>query len=60
MINPNIYGHFMEHLGACVYEGVWLNEGGLCGDVIDALRPVQKEIGLNPIAQSNQSCAESA
>src|SRR5213075_2711124 len=28
--------------------------------VIDALRPVQKEIGLNPIAQSNQSCAESA
>jgi predicted hydrolase (HD superfamily) len=28
--------------------------------VIDALRPLQKEIGLNPVAPSNQSSAESA
>src|SRR6266513_2584277 len=36
-INPNIYGHFIEHLGACVYEGLWLNNG-LCTDVIEALK----------------------
>src|SRR3954465_13036784 len=43
VINPNIYGHFMEHLGACIYEGVW-NEGGLCGDVIDALGPLRPPV----------------
>lgn len=44
VINPNIYGHFMEHLGACVYEGVWLHDQGLCGDVIDALRPLRPPV----------------
>ena len=23
-INPNIYGHFAEHLGRCIYDGVWV------------------------------------
>ena len=23
-INPNIYGHFIEHLGRCVDEGIWV------------------------------------
>ncbi|MHC4501443.1 MAG: hypothetical protein ACYS21_20320 [Planctomycetota bacterium] len=22
-INPNIYGHFAEHLGHCIEEGIW-------------------------------------
>jgi len=22
-INPNIYGHFAEHLGRCIYDGIW-------------------------------------
>ena len=22
IINPNIYGHFSEHLGRCIYNGV--------------------------------------
>jgi len=21
---PNIYGHFSEHLGRCIYEGYWV------------------------------------
>src|SRR5207249_8766370 len=26
-INRNIYGQFSEHLGRCIYEGVWVGEG---------------------------------
>src|SRR5678809_1296403 len=26
VINPNIYGQFAEHLGAGIYEGVWVGE----------------------------------
>jgi alpha-N-arabinofuranosidase len=25
-ISPNIYGHFVEHLGAVVYDGIWVGE----------------------------------
>lgn len=24
LINRNIYGHFSEHLGRCIYEGLWV------------------------------------
>jgi alpha-L-arabinofuranosidase len=44
-INRNIYGQFAEHLGRCVYEGMWVgpdspipNTRGLRNDVIAALR----------------------
>jgi len=23
-INKNIYGHFSEHLGRCIYEGIYV------------------------------------
>ncbi|HYN85735.1 MAG TPA: alpha-L-arabinofuranosidase C-terminal domain-containing protein [Pyrinomonadaceae bacterium] len=26
-INPDIYGHFVEHLGGVVYDGIWVGEG---------------------------------
>ena len=26
VINRNIYGHFAEHLGRCIYEGIWVGE----------------------------------
>src|SRR2546421_5928595 len=42
-IKPNIYGHFIEHLGACVYDGLWLNNG-LCSDVIEALKPLRPPV----------------
>src|SRR5258706_10557244 len=42
-INPNIYGHFIEHLGACVYEGVWLDQQ-ICGDVVEALKQIRPPI----------------
>jgi alpha-N-arabinofuranosidase len=47
-INKNIYGHFAEHLGRCVYEGMWVgaespipNTHGLRNDVIHALREMK-------------------
>src|SRR5690606_41088535 len=44
-INKNIYGHFAEHLGRCIYEGIWVGEdshipntNGIRIDVIEPLR----------------------
>jgi alpha-N-arabinofuranosidase len=46
-INPNIYGHFMEHLGGCIEGGCWVGDdaqiahtGGVRNDVVEALRNV--------------------
>jgi alpha-L-arabinofuranosidase len=51
IINPNIYGHFVEHLGACVYDGIWVGEqekiahsGGICSDVVEALRQIRPPV----------------
>ncbi|SOD64083.1 alpha-N-arabinofuranosidase [Streptomyces zhaozhouensis] len=45
VISRHLYGHFAEHLGRCVYGGLWVgedspipNEGGLRLDVVEALR----------------------
>ena len=45
IINPEIYGHFAEHLGRCVYEGFWVGEDsdtpnvrGIRTDVVEALK----------------------
>ncbi len=47
-INPNIYGHFAEHLGRGIYEGIWVGEDsaipntrGLRDDVVAALRRIK-------------------
>ncbi|GAF17588.1 alpha-N-arabinofuranosidase 2 [Bacillus sp. JCM 19046] len=47
-INPAIYGHFAEHLGRCIYEGIWVgedspipNKKGLRLDVLTALKELQ-------------------
>ena len=44
-INRNIYGHFAEHLGRCIYEGIWVGEDspipntkGMRNDVTAALK----------------------
>ncbi len=48
VINPNVYGQFAEHLGAGIYEGVWVGEksripntNGYRNDVIAALRELK-------------------
>lgn len=46
-INKNIYGHFSEHLGRCIYEGIWVgkdspipNVNGIRQDVVEALKHI--------------------
>lgn len=48
IINKNIYGHFAEHLGRCIYEGFWVGEdspipntNGIRNDVVAALKNIQ-------------------
>lgn len=48
MISKHIYGHFAEHLGRCIYEGIWVGEDspipntkGLRDDVVQALKHIQ-------------------
>jgi alpha-N-arabinofuranosidase len=47
-IDRNIYGHFSEHLGHCVYEGLWVGEDraipntrGIRNDVVAALKKIK-------------------
>ncbi|MBO3803436.1 MAG: alpha-N-arabinofuranosidase [Candidatus Brockarchaeota archaeon] len=40
-INRNVYGHFIEHLGKCIYGGIW-KEGDLDRGVVDLIK------GLDP------------
>lgn len=47
-ISPEIYGHFSEHLGRCIYEGLFVKEdsgipnvNGMRTDVVEALREMQ-------------------
>ena len=50
-INPNIYGHFAEHVGRCIYEGIWVgprsripNEGGMRLDVLAGLKQLRAPV----------------
>ncbi len=47
-INRNIYGHFSEHLGRCIYQGLFVGEdspianvNGMRKDVVDALKNIR-------------------
>ncbi|MBK8023104.1 MAG: alpha-N-arabinofuranosidase [Chloroflexi bacterium] len=47
-INRNLYGHFIEHLGRCIDDGLWVgedstipNEHGIRLDVIRALQKIR-------------------
>lgn len=54
-INPNIYGHFVEHLGAVVYDGIWVGENskipnidGIRKDLVDALKRIKAPLFRYP------------
>ncbi|MBO4459252.1 MAG: alpha-N-arabinofuranosidase [Clostridiales bacterium] len=47
-INPEIQGHFSEHLGRCIYEGIYVGEDspipntrGMRNDVVEALKAMK-------------------
>jgi alpha-L-arabinofuranosidase len=48
VISKDIYGHFSEHLGRCIYEGIWVgnnstipNTEGIRNDVLKALKDIK-------------------
>ena len=50
-IHPNLYGHFAEHLGRCIYEGFWVgddcaipNTHGIRNDTAEAMRKLQAPV----------------
>lgn len=50
-INPSIYGHFAEHLGGVVYDGIWVGEnskvpntGGIRNALVDALKRIKAPV----------------
>src|SRR5437016_974549 len=47
-ISRHLYGHFAEHLGRCIYDGLWVGPGskipntrGIRNDVVQALRKIK-------------------
>lgn len=47
-INPELQGHFSEHLGRCIYEGIYVGENsdipnvnGMRSDVVEALKGIK-------------------
>jgi alpha-N-arabinofuranosidase len=46
-ISKHIYGHFAEHLGRCIYDGIWVGEDsdipntrGMRNDILEALKEI--------------------
>jgi alpha-N-arabinofuranosidase len=50
-ISPNLYGHFTEHLGGVIYDGIWVGEdskipntGGIRKSITDRLRQIKAPV----------------
>jgi alpha-N-arabinofuranosidase len=50
-IHPDIYGHFAEHLGGVIYDGIWVGEGskvphvgGIRKELVDALQRIKAPV----------------
>jgi alpha-N-arabinofuranosidase len=51
-ISRFIYGHFAEHLGRCIYDGIWVGEDspipntrGIRNDIVEALKQIKVPTG---------------
>jgi alpha-N-arabinofuranosidase len=54
-ISPNIYGHFTEHLGGVIYDGIWVgrdsrvpNIDGIRKDLVDHMRKIKAPVVRYP------------
>ena len=50
-IDKNVYGHFAEHLGRCIYDGIWVGEDssipnvrGIRTDIVKALKNIKAPV----------------
>src|ERR1700686_5940968 len=55
IISPDIYGHFTEHLGGVIYDGIWVgpnskvpNVDGIRKELIDHLRKIKAPVVRYP------------
>lgn len=51
VISPNIYGHFTENLGGCIYDGIWVGEdskvaniGGVRKALVETMRRIKPPV----------------
>ncbi len=51
IINPNVYGHFSEHLGRCIYDGFYVGEdsdipnvNGMRTDLVEAMKEIRTPV----------------
>ena len=51
VVAPEIYGHFVEHLGGVVYDGIWVGEkskvanvSGIRASLLEALRKIKPSV----------------
>ena len=51
VISPEIYGHFSEHLGRCIYDGIYVGEDsdipnihGIRKDIVEALKEIKTPV----------------
>ena len=63
-INREIYGQFSEHLGSCIYGGLWVGENspipnikGYRKDVFEALKKLQIPAPTNSLTSAKCSTA---
>ncbi|HEX2972143.1 MAG TPA: alpha-L-arabinofuranosidase C-terminal domain-containing protein [Tepidisphaeraceae bacterium] len=42
-IKRNLYGQFVEHLGNCIYEGLWQNDG-ICEQLVGLLKRIEPPV----------------
>ncbi|HEY1263448.1 MAG TPA: alpha-L-arabinofuranosidase C-terminal domain-containing protein [Terriglobales bacterium] len=54
-ISPNIYGHFTEHLGGVIYDGIWVganskvpNLDGIRKELVDHMRKIKAPVVRYP------------
>ena len=50
-ISPDLHGHFTEHIGGVVYDGIWVGEnskvpniGGIRKALVDAMKPLKTSV----------------
>jgi alpha-L-arabinofuranosidase len=55
MISPDVYGHFTEHLGGVIYDGIWVGEDskipnvdGIRKELIDQMRKIKAPVVRYP------------
>jgi alpha-N-arabinofuranosidase len=51
VISPDLYGHFTEHIGGVIYDGIWVgegskvrNEGGIRSELVEHMRRVKPSV----------------